>query len=181
MEDSANGSAYGFEPRDSGFTPMRVLALFGLLSIFAFWTWALFFATKASINKIEDRDWAARTEAICADTKTQLTALEEQESADINVRAALVIESTNLMAQMLDSIESVQPDDAKGQAIVPDWISEYRILLENRYTYADRLLAGNDGPFTETALGGVPVTERLEAFARDNEMSSCEPPRGSVV
>jgi hypothetical protein len=53
--------------------------------------------------------------------------------------------------------------------------------LNDRYTYADRLRAGQDGPFTETAVRGVPITERIETFAGDNEMPSCAPPRGSIV
>ena len=38
-----------------------------------------------------------------------------------------------------------------------------------------------DGPFTETAVDGVPISERIETFAGDNEMPSCAPPRGSVL
>ena len=41
--------------------------------------------------------------------------------------------------------------------------------------------SGQDGPFTETAVNNVPITERIETFAGDNEMPSCAPPRGSVL
>jgi len=64
---------------------------------------------------------------------------------------------------------------------VPDWEDEYRILLDDRYRYADRLRAGKNVPFTETAVNGVPITERIEKFALDNEMPTCAPPRGSVI
>ena len=43
------------------------------------------------------------------------------------------------------------------------------------------LRSGQDGPFTETAVNSVPMTERIETFAGDNEMPSCAPPRGSVL
>ncbi|MEO1059383.1 MAG: hypothetical protein AAFY28_20955, partial [Actinomycetota bacterium] len=69
----------------------------------------------------------------------------------------------------------------KGQAIVPDWIADYRQLLDDRYAYAERLRAGENVPFTETAVRGVPITERIETFAGDNEMRSCRPPRGGVL
>ena len=82
---------------------------------------------------------------------------------------------------MLDEIVAVTPSDEKGQAIVPDWEAEYRILLEDRTRYAERLRAGENVAFAETAVDGVPITERLEKFTLDNEMSSCAPPRGSVV
>ena len=73
------------------------------------------------------------------------------------------------------------PTDEKGQAIVPAWEADYRTLLDDRYRYADMLRSGQDGPFTETAVNNVPITERIETFAGDNEMPSCAPPRGSVL
>jgi len=87
----------------------------------------------------------------------------------------------DLLEQMLVDIVAVPPTDAKGQAIVPEWEADYRILLADRYRYADMLASGKDGPFTETAVQSVPVTERIETFAGDNLMPSCAPPRGSVL
>jgi len=158
-----------------------VVLVAAIVAMIAFWIWALFFASKEAVNKIGDTAWSARAEAICVDVDLQLTALDAQASDDMAVRADLVDESTDLLSQMLDDLVAVQPSDAKGQGIVPDWIAEYRILLQDRYDYADRLRAGENVPFTETAVGGVPITERLEKFALDNRMPTCAPPRGSVV
>ena len=161
-------------------SPVRRVLLWGsIVLLVVFWVWALFFATKEAVNKVEDTAWAANAEAICVDTELQLRALEGEASADLSVRADLVDESTDALGDMLDRIGL--PSDEKGQAIAPEWIAEYRILLEDRYRYADQLRAGENVPFTETAVNGVPVTERLEKFALDNEMPSCAPPRGSVV
>jgi hypothetical protein len=57
------------------------------------------------------------------------------------IRSDLVTESTDLLAAMLDDIEAVEPVDLKGQAIVPDWIADWRILIQDRYNYSDRLQA----------------------------------------
>jgi hypothetical protein len=159
----------------------RALFVLMLLLFALFWIWALFFASKSAVNKVDDRAWAARAEEICAAVDPELRALETQVSADLAVRAALVRESTDLLSQMLDDVVAVPPTDAKGQAIVPEWEADYRILLADRYRYADMLAAGKDGPFTETAVQRVPVTERIETFAGDNEMPSCAPPHGSVL
>jgi hypothetical protein len=152
-----------------------------LVGFVAFWVWALFFASKEAVNKVEDRAWAERAEAICAVYDAQIRALEGEASEDIQVRAALVVESTDLLAAMLDEITDPLPSDEKGRAIVPDWEADYRTLLQNRYDYAERLRSGENVPFTETAVNGVPITERIETFAGDNEMDSCAPPRGSIV
>jgi hypothetical protein len=163
-------------------SPVRRALLWGSIALLiVFWIWALFFAPKEAINKVGDTAWAARAEAICVDYDVQLRALEAQRVADLQGRADLVDESTDLLGRMLDDIVAVTPSDEKGQAIMPDWEAEYRILLEDRYRYADVLRSGENVPFTETAVDGVPITERIEKFTLDNEMPTCAPPRGSVV
>ena len=162
-------------------TAVRVLLTFVVLGTISFWVWALFFAPKEAVNKIGDRQWAARAEAICAATELELRELERLASTELDVRADLVVRSTDLLGAMLDDVVAIPPDDEKGRAIVPDWEADYRTLLEDRYRYAEQLRRGEDGPFTETAVQGIPITERIETFAGDNEMDSCAPPRGSVV
>lgn len=158
----------------------RILGVGALVVALFFWTWALFFASKEAVNKIDDRVWAERAEEICAEAKAEMATFDNETSADILERAALVEKSTDILSAMLDGVVAVQPADEKGQAIVPRWEEEYRTLLEDRYEYADRLASGDDGPFTETAVRGIPITERIETFAGDNEMPSCAPPRDPV-
>lgn len=163
-------------------SPVRKALLWGsIVLLLVFWVWALFFAPKEAINKVRDAAWAARAEAICVDYDVQLRAIEVQRVADLSARADLVVESTDLLGRMLDDIVAVMPTDEKGQAIVPDWEAEYRILLADRYRYADVLRSGENARFTETAVSGVPITERIEKFTLDNEMPTCAPPRGSVI
>jgi hypothetical protein len=159
----------------------RAVLLVGLAGFAAFWIWALFFASKEAVNKIDDRAWAERAEQVCDDVEAELAVLDRQTSTDLDVRADLVVASTDLLAQMIDDLEAVEPTDDKGREIVPLWIADYRTLLQDRYRYAERLRAGDDVAFTETAVDGVPITERLETFAGDNAMPSCAPPRGSVL
>lgn len=160
---------------------MRTLFVTGAVLFAAFWVWAIFFASKTSVNRIDDRAWAERAESICAEVKPQVRLLELEASPDLMVRADLVVQSTDMLSVMLNDITATTPTDEKGQAIVPDWIADYRTLLNDRYRYSDRLRAGDNVPFTETAVNGVPITERIEAFADHNEMSSCAPPRGSII
>ena len=147
-----------------------------------FWTWALFFASKASINRIGDRAWAARAERICvaADAERQALAdfreLDGGDTAMLAERAAIVDRATDIVTQMLDDVVAVAPSDAKGREIVPQWEADYRIYLQDRREYADRLRNGEDVPFSETALDGIPISDKVEVFAGDNEMPTCAPP-----
>ena len=178
---SAATSAYELEPRVTGITPFRVLFPIGAILFVAFWTWALFFADKTAVNKIDDEAWAARAEEICAPVEQELRLLELEATPDLAGRAALVERSTDLLSRMLDDVNAVAPSDPKGQAIVPAWTADYRQLLDDRYAYAERLRSGENVPFTETPIDGVPITERIETFAGDNAMGSCAPPRNGVL
>ncbi|NNE11302.1 MAG: hypothetical protein HKN41_03565 [Ilumatobacter sp.] len=154
-----------------------------LLLFAAFWTWALFFASKEAVNRIDDRAWAARAEQICeaADVErlelADFRVIQEGDAAMIRERAAIVVASTDILVAMLDDVVAVEPTDDKGQAIVPLWEAEYRTYLDDRYRYAGQLReTGENLPFYETAQG-IPISERLETFAGDNDMPSCAPPR----
>lgn len=163
---------------------LRVLFVVGAACFVAFWTWALFFASKEAVNKIDDRQWAERAQSICERSVPKLEALADYRTiVDVDAeiiaeRAELVDRSTDILESMLDDVVAVRPNDEKGMAIVPDWEAEYRTLLGDRHEYADELRrSGENLPFYETEVGGLPITERLETFAGDNEMPACAPPR----
>jgi len=161
----------------------RVLVLVAVVAFVAFWTWALFFAPKAAVNKIGDRTWAERAEEICAAASVDREALADYRELDgddpamLAERAAIIDDATSIVKGALDDVVAVAPSDEKGQAIVPLWEADYRRYLEDRRIYADRLRNGEDVPFAETEVEGIPISERVESFAGDNEMPACAPPR----
>jgi hypothetical protein len=161
----------------------RYVVVLVLVLLAAFWIWALFFASKEAINRIEDRAWAERAETICAAAQVEREGLADYRELDgddaamLAERAELLDRATAIVEAMLDDVVAVAPDDAKGQEIVPLWEADYRAYLEDRREYSDRLRAGEDVPFTETAVDSIPISDKLEVFAGDNEMPSCAPPR----
>jgi hypothetical protein len=161
----------------------RSLILVAVAGLGAFWVWALFFASKQAVNKIDDRAWAERAERICAIAQAQRGELSDERRLDpddpamLAERAAIVDEATAIVETMLDDVVAVAPADDKGSAIVPLWEADYRTYLDNRRTFSERLRAGANEPFRESAVDGIPIGEKLEQFASDNEMPSCAPPR----
>lgn len=166
----------------------RVLTRVGLtvlIAVFAtFWIWALFFASKDSVNKIDDRAWAARAEQICSAANEQRLELSDYRSIVevdaelIRERAAIVDRATDIIDTMIDDVVAVTPTDAKGREIVPLWADEYRQYIQARRDYADDLRESGDNlAFYEPATNGLPISERLETFAGDNDMPACAPPR----
>jgi hypothetical protein len=147
-----------------------------------FWIWALFFASKEAVNRFGDREWAARAEAICLDADEDRQALADYREVDASdpamlaERGDLLDRVTDVIEGMLDEVVAVAPADEKGRAIVPLWEADYRTYLEDRRRFADELRAGHNDPFRETAVDGIPISEKLETFAGDNDMPACAPP-----
>lgn len=160
----------------------RTLALIGFGVFATFWIWALFFASKEGVNRVEDRAWVESAQSICetaADERTALanyTRLDEGGAELIRQRADIVDEATDTLERMLNSLEALPLTGEKGQAIIPLWIDEYRTYLGDRRNYAAQLReSGENLPFYETA-NQIPISERLATFAADNEMPACKPP-----
>ena len=157
--------------------------MLGIVVLFAvFWIWALFFASKESINGIGDDVWTDRAQAICvaADAERQDLAdfrqVVDDDPAMLAERGDIVDRATDILEQMLDDVVAVQPAGAKGAELVPRWEADYRTYLEDRRTFSDDLRAGRDDPFAETVVDGIPISEKVARFAGDNFMAACVPP-----
>jgi hypothetical protein len=171
-------------PRSRWRLPARIALGVGLVCFAAFWTWALFFASKEPINRIDDDAWAARAQAICLSADRQRLALadfrtmENADSALVNERADIIDDATDIIVQMLDAVVAQMPSDPKGRDLVPQWEADYRTYIGDRRAFtADLRESGENLPFYETQVSGIPVSEKLEVFAADNNMAACAPPR----
>jgi hypothetical protein len=148
-----------------------------------FWVWALFFASKESINRIDDRAWAERAQGICASANVEREGLADyrridpDDTAMLRERGDLIDTSTDVVERMIDDVVAVAPGDAKGAEIVPRWEADYRVYIQNRRDYADLVRSGANEPFRQAETEGVPISERLTRFAVDNDMPACVAPR----
>lgn len=160
------------------------IAIFVVVMV-VFWTWALFIADPEPVNRIGDRDWAANAETRCAeasaeiDTLANFTELEPGDAGQIRQRADIIERANAIIESMLDDLSSTSPSDAKGQAVIPAWLDDYRTYLNDRVEYVALLRrTGENQPFSETITDqGIPISELLETFAGDNHMPSCAPKR----
>jgi len=166
---------------------MKRLALISTLVVLltligAMWVFALFFASKEVVNEIADRAWTERAEIICKEAATDRIALADfrpltDAGADALLERAQIVDlATDTLDDMLIKLEATKPTDAKGQAIIPLWISDYRKYIIDRRAYAEQLRLGTNVPFGESIVMGIPLSEKLSTFAADNYMKSCKPP-----
>lgn len=161
----------------------RILITSACALIAVMWVYAFIFAPRESINKIGDVAWQSRAEALCQVAQDQrfsmedLTAMDPSDTAALKVKADLVDKATDSLEFAINEIEKLKPSDAKGQAIVPDWISDYRMYISDRRAFAVALRTATRRPFfAESEVGGVPVSEKIAKFARENDMKTCQPP-----
>lgn len=147
------------------------------------WVYAFGFASRESINRIGDEAWMARSEARCQIAENERFAMENLDRLDptnredLNKKADIVVIATDSLEAAINDIAADVPNDAKGQAIVPEWIREYRIYIEDRRDFIEALRTAERRPyFAETEIEGVPVSERIGKFARENDMKTCQPP-----
>ena len=162
---------------------LKILLTSICVLIGAMWVYAFGFASRESVNRIQDEAWMARSEARCLIAEKERFAMEDLNRLDptnpddLKKKAAIVVIATDSLEAAINDIESDIPNDPKGQAIVPDWIREYRIYIEDRRDFIKALREADRRPyFAETEIEGVPVSERLGKFARENDMKTCQPP-----
>jgi hypothetical protein len=163
--------------------PLKIVLTGICILIGAMWVYAFGFASRESVNRIGDEAWMARSEARCLLAENERFAMENLDRldptnpADLKKKASIVVIATDSLESAINDIEADIPNDPKGQAIVPEWIREYRIYIEDRRDFIEALRTANRRPyFAETEIEGVPVSERLGKFARENDMKTCQPP-----
>jgi hypothetical protein len=167
--------------RFSRITARTVIGL-SITGLVAMWIYAFGFASKESVNKIDDQVWTQRAEDICKQAMTErlaLADLRQISDAGVNAlsdRSDLVDKATDTLEGAIASISEVSPTDAKGKAIVPLWIADYKQLIKDRRDYAALLRTGVNEPFSESMFEGLPISEKISTFAADNRMTSCKVP-----
>lgn len=161
----------------------RLIIVVACAGILAMWIYAFGFAPRESINRIGDDAWKARAEAHCQKAEDERFALQDLSQMDPNDPAALkkkadIVEiATDSLERAINKIAADTPSDDKGKALVPQWIADYRIYIQNRRDFIETLRTATRRPFlAETEVDGIPISEKIGKFARENDMKNCQPP-----
>ncbi len=161
----------------------RIALTIVCIAIAGMWVYAFGFAPRESINKINDDAWKARSQATCLEAENyrfsiqDLSKMNATDAVAMRKKAELVTKATDSLEDAIDKIEKDVPSDEKGKALVPQWISDYRVYIKDRRAFAAALQTADRRPyFAETEVEGVPISERIGKFARENDMKACQPP-----
>ena len=163
------------------FTRVLLTAICGLIA--GMWVYAYGFAPRESFNKIYDTAWQARSQAHCKKAENirfsfeDLTPMRADDPLALKAKAKVVKAATDALENAINSIAADIPSDAKGQELVPAWIADYRLYISDRRAFEAALQTATTRPFfAESEIEGVPVSERISKFARENDMKTCQAP-----
>lgn len=160
----------------------RIVLTIVIFGICMMWVYGLFFASKDVVNRVADEQWRRKSDEICLAAKRQRNALidlrlvGQSGSNALTERAEIVDKATDTIENMITAIAALPVADAKGSAIVPLWLADYRIYIADRRSYTALLRQGVNKPFAETQVDQLPLSEKLATFAADNYLTSCKPP-----
>lgn len=162
--------------RSSLGTVLAALVVAGTLGM---WGYLFFIADPGVPDRLEDEAFAAQGQAICAEATARIDALPPAREAETpEERGEVVAAANRILDHMVDELSAIAPTEGEDARIVRLWLADWEVLLADRATYADQLLAGEDAELliSPREEGGGQITVTLDHFAQINDMEDCQSP-----
>lgn len=165
--------------------PIGRIAATSMLVLFCgFWIWAFSpWAPHDNPDRLEDRDFAEAAEARCAAALDRIDAIPSAREADTPEERSDQVETGTIEveAMVADLRElTAQVETPAEREVLADWFVDWDQYIVDRWTHVERLRSADetesdrDLAFVLSAvIGGGVYTERLDGFARVNDMDSC--------
>ena len=167
-----------FEGIQPGWSVGRVVLALVVLASFGVWVYAYSgLADRRAPDTFDDNTFVARAEAICAATQIELEALPNAlEAADEHERADQIRVSTQVYRDMVDRLALEITGSERDVGIIELWLERWRIILNDRDAYADRLDVDPNAFFYLSSDAGRRAERSLTYVADTNGMYSCGAP-----
>lgn len=166
---------------------VKAILVLGCLLMAAMWIYYFAFASDKGVYQMEDTSWRVAAEKICADATARREALTDIEGGYIEnpteeqmlQRADIVDESTLILEQMLDQLVAIPVDNDNDRDRLEVFEENYRLVLADRRRYTETLRRFELRPYSETVVGGGPVSNVVLDFTagvKGNDVPLCSPP-----
>ena len=161
---------------------------------FVFWAWAFSpWARTENPGRLDDRDFVRWADQRCAQTQAAIDALPSSRQATSRAeRAGQVDRGTDEVEALAAGLRlraetslsvSTEGNGPPDAALVDDWLADWDVYISDRRSHSARLrTADEDTPDRELRFllvdmtEGSTYTERMDGFARLNDMDSCQVP-----
>jgi len=151
------------------------------------WIYYFFFATDEGVYQLQDKSWRVAAEQVCSAASAEREALTDTSDGYIAnptdeqmvQRADIVDKATDILERMLDDLVAIPVDNEDDATRVDFFADNYRIVLADRRRYTASLRRFELVPYSETVVGGGPVTNVVLDFTagvKGNDVPECSPP-----
>ena len=162
----------------------RVAAVTAVMVTVIFWTWILAGGpNQANSDRIADTAFAQRTEARCTVFTRELAQLPNPTTIKTPVQRADVLDRANDdLTAMVDDIAADAPKTGHDAKPVADWLTDWRLLIQDRRDYARRLRIDRKARFYVSHSPAVQaatatVDDTISTFATQaNNLTACDTP-----
>ena len=166
---------------------VKVLLVLGCVAIAAMWAFAIWGPDAKPVYQVEDPSWRPAALEICAAADAEIVALAdtsdgfitEPTAAQMRQRADLADQATDILEQMVTDLVAIPVAGEDDRLRLDTFEENYRIIIEDRRRYTAALRRGENIDYTETVVGGGPVTNVITDFTagvKGNAVPLCSPP-----
>ena len=168
-------------------TPVKIVIVVCCAIVASMWVYYFFFASDEGVYQVQDKSWRVAASEVCTAASAQREALADTSGGYIAnptdeqmlQRAGIVDEATDILDQMVTDLAAIPVDNDKDATRIEFFIENYRIVLVDRRRYTAGLREFELEPYTETAVGGGPVSNVVLDFTagvKGNDIPECSPP-----
>lgn len=158
----------------------RVLAAGFIAVCAAFWIFAFSpFARDifSAPDEIEDDSYAESIQTICGRSQSEIASLPlAQTEESLTSRAATITSATDELEGMVDNLRTLAGGNVEDRELVDRWLDDWDIYIQDRRTHVERLGDEGDVRFLNSEVNGIFISERMDGFARRNDLETCETP-----
>tara|TARA_Y100000590_G_scaffold69416_1_gene75761 strand:+ start:4553 stop:5080 length:528 start_codon:yes stop_codon:yes gene_type:complete len=153
----------------------KVLSIAGIIGL---WVYAFFFAPSGNPDRIENQNWINNAEAICVQARNEMALLPSAKEANNPAeRAAVIQKGTVILKKMQADLAELIVESDKDNFNTKSWLSDWNTYLSDRENHVRRLTElGDVEPLLTATKNGKSVVDRMNGFARVNDLESCLDP-----
>jgi len=172
-------------PRTRTWVKLLLIALCALMA--TMWIYYFFFASDEGVYQLQDESWRVAAQPICAAASAEREALIDTSGGYITnptneqmvQRADIVDRATDILEQMIADIAAIPVDNDDDVTRLEFFEENYRLVIADRRRYTASLREFDLVPYTETVVGGGPVSNVVLDFTagvKGNNVPECSPP-----
>ena len=158
--------------------PGRLILVAVVAGLIGMWFYAFLLAPSGNPDRMEDRTWPTSAERRCAEARDAIDALPPAyQSGSPFERSDYLEKGTEILKNMVSDLGSLPGGSASDRDLAARWLEDWEVYLSDRQAHVKRLRSEGDvRPLLSALSDGSSMLERMNGFARVNDMESCLDP-----